>query len=346
MHVLTLLLWSVLITQHASSSSSEAPFVGRQCPVCECVDDSKTTTETIYTTTTRSTYEGDNEPSWCGEIRDARSGCTCDMEMVQGYSTGNCTSRWLQSGSSCAPDVCADSTLGLHSCESTSVLQTELVSDVRCVNEEEFLKELPQIAYVVVLLSLYTQITRIYHMYLSWIFLENHANTNRYDVPMAINTDECGDDMATCGEKLLSSGCVRDALNLTIAKIANVKTKDVLTIGLTIADNENNGNVDSSTRRQRRLYYDDSRRRTRDEKRSLRYLASTTTTTTTQDKILKDFNLEFTIQYMSLRIWSSTHQLLCNYTSNIFVLCCCCCCWCFCCTTTSNNKNHYIFVYI
>ena len=94
-------------------------------------------------------------------------------------------------------------------------------------------------------------------MYLSLIFLENHANTNRYDVPMAINTDECGDDMATCGEKLLSSGCVRDALNLTIAKIANVKTKDVLTIGLTIADNENNGNVDSSTRRQRRLYYDD-----------------------------------------------------------------------------------------
>ena len=61
----------------------------------------------------------------------------------------------------------------------------EVVSNVRCVNEEEFLKELPQIAY---------------------------------DVPMAINTDDCGDDIATCGEKLLSSGSVRDALNRRISE--------------------------------------------------------------------------------------------------------------------------------
>ena len=57
MHVLTLLLWSLLTTQHVSSfAGPRQPFVGRRCPVCECEDDSKTTTtETIYTTTTTST---------------------------------------------------------------------------------------------------------------------------------------------------------------------------------------------------------------------------------------------------------------------------------------------------
>ena len=42
MHVLTLLLWSLLTTQHVSSfAGPRQPFVGRRCPVCECEDDSK-----------------------------------------------------------------------------------------------------------------------------------------------------------------------------------------------------------------------------------------------------------------------------------------------------------------
>jgi len=187
-------------------------------------------------------YEIDS-PSWCPDII---SNCTCDI----GQASGSCTSRYLPAGFSCEPDTCIDSrSLSVHTCEwSENYGKVNLFSNIRCVTEDEFLENSPQVAY---------------------------------DVPMEMMiTSDCVADISTCGEKLLSSGSVRDALNLTIAKIANVETKDVLTISLKISNQQ-----DSTVTR----------------RRSLRYLATTTNTTAQNEEeiIVEDFNLEFTIQYDS-----------------------------------------------